>query len=199
MAAFAGVLPVVRFYQTAPGPGQSCAYRAYRESRLTSDLGIAEARVPEEQDLPVSGRQGDQRFVHRGDPLIVLDHGVSRRGYRGLGHRIGFEQGKVSFPADCRPGFVPRQIGGHRENPGAGFFGLVRQGPDKDFLRQVLGTLRVPNLAVQEAHNGRISGLVQLLELVRRQYSLKARDLSECPAGSSKMTAHPVELAQNQA
>jgi hypothetical protein len=101
----------------------------------------------------------------------VLDQRVGGRLDCRLGHRIGLEEREVTFPPDSRPGLVSREIGRYREDPGSRLLRAVGQGPDEHLLRQIFGTLGVPNLAVQEAHDGRVGGLVQLFEVVRHSVS----------------------------
>ena len=55
----------------APVPG-SCP-PPHRQSRLGGDLRIAQARVPEQEDLAVPRRQRVERLLHRRHLLVVLD------------------------------------------------------------------------------------------------------------------------------
>jgi hypothetical protein len=64
MNPFAWVLPVVRFYQSPAGAGQRGSNRSHRKTCLGRDLRIAEPRIPQEQDFPVSGCQRVQRLVY---------------------------------------------------------------------------------------------------------------------------------------
>ncbi len=164
-----GVLPVVRVHQAAARPRQRRPHRADGQARLRRDLRIAQPRVPEQQDLPVARGQRVERFLHRGHLLVVLDGIVGGRRDRRLRDRIALEQRQVPLPPHGRAGLVPRQVGRDGEDPCPRLLGAVGQRADEHLLRQVLGALRVPDLAVQEAHDGSVGALVELLEIVRHR------------------------------
>ena len=63
MVPLVGVLPVMCVDQAAPGPGERCTYGAQGQTGLGRDLGVAEACVPQEKNLPVPRRQRAQGLL----------------------------------------------------------------------------------------------------------------------------------------
>src|SRR5690606_14258420 len=84
--------------------------------------------------------------------LAALEVVVGGRGDDGrFGLALGAKQREMLAPAHDRAGLVPSEVGGDGEQPGARVLGLLAERADEGLLRQVLRTLRVPHLAVEEA------------------------------------------------
>src|SRR5437868_10829914 len=102
-------------HEALPRPGQGGPHRADGEVRLGRDLGVAQARIPEEEDLPVAGGQSIEGPVDRGHSFILL-HRFLRVGFRRRqDDRVGGEEGQVLLPPHRRPGLVARQVGRPRQ------------------------------------------------------------------------------------
>src|SRR5439155_1125390 len=76
--------------------------------------------------------------------------------------RLGREQREMPSLPGRTPRIVPRHVRRHDEQPPPRVVGFVDHGPSKGLLGQVLRTLGVPHLAVQEPHECAVRGAVDL-------------------------------------
>src|SRR6478736_6465218 len=140
------VLPFVRGDQPLSSPRQRSAHGSDSESGLRRDLRIAQARVPQQENLPVSRSQRPQCVSNRRDLLVMLHLLFGGWLKRWLGDRVTLEQSQVPPAANGGSRLVPGQVGGDREHPGARLFRPVRERPDEHLLRQIFSPLGIPYL-----------------------------------------------------